>query len=156
MNLVNAFCEAMLEDPKLWRFPSCDNFRKTVTAIAANPTQYPPGNRLCNRYGQVFDRCILQTWPVERLVLEEIARDCWFVTKDVHEMMNTEKQNIMFGWYATNNVNKVVGANNAWKLPPCLENAIRDHLPNEPGYRTSSLRAQIKGNENEGSYYSLL
>jgi hypothetical protein len=88
-----------------------------------------------------------------------IGRDCsrlLVVTKDVHEMMNTEKQNIMFGWYATNNVNKVVGANNAWKLPPCLENAIRDHLPNEPGYRTSSLRAQIKGNENEGSYYSLL
>ena len=42
MNLVNAFCEAMLEDPKLWRLPTSDIFRKTVTAISANPTQYPP------------------------------------------------------------------------------------------------------------------
>jgi hypothetical protein len=53
-----------------------------------------------------------------------IGRDCsrlLVVTKDVHEMMNTEKRNIMFWWYATNNVYKVVGANNAWKLPPCLE-----------------------------------
>jgi hypothetical protein len=39
-----------------------------------------------------------------------IGRDCsrlLVVTKDVHEMMNTEKRNIVFGWYATNNVYKV-------------------------------------------------
>jgi hypothetical protein len=36
MNLVNAFCEAVLEDPQLWRLPTSDIFRKTVTAISAS------------------------------------------------------------------------------------------------------------------------
>jgi hypothetical protein len=36
MNLVNAFCEAVLEDPQLWRLPTSNIFQKTVTAISAS------------------------------------------------------------------------------------------------------------------------
>lgn len=43
MKLVNAFCDAMLEDPQLWMLPTSDSFQTTVTAIAANPNSVSSG-----------------------------------------------------------------------------------------------------------------
>jgi hypothetical protein len=64
--------------------------------------------------------------------LEVVREYCWFATKDVCEMDNSNKQNMRYWWYMTNIYN--IGGRGISKKPPdYLTAAIFCAYPKEDG-----------------------
>jgi hypothetical protein len=59
-------------------------------------------NGLCANYGVQFETCICQSVPVKSLILQKIARKCYFVSMETDNMQSNHKRNIIYWWYATN------------------------------------------------------
>jgi hypothetical protein len=78
----------------------------------------------CSKYGLRFDRCVTECFPVDHLILTEIARSNPFVDMEVSQMENNNRRFILYHWYATNIYN-MTGKGNRAKLPDCLIAAIR-------------------------------
>lgn len=88
--------------------------------------------RLCCSNGFEFDVCVTEAFPISDIDLEEIAQDCWFVTKKVKKMLPNEKRNVLYWWFMVN-VYHVRGRNKRKHPPLCLIKAIRTAFPNEDG-----------------------
>ena len=99
--------------------------------------------RLCSKHGIDFDVCVTKAFPVADIDLEEIARDCWFVTKEVSKMANNEKRNVLYWWFMVN-VYHVGGANKRKCPPLCLIKAIREAYPNPKGVPYVDFRKQSR------------
>jgi hypothetical protein len=89
-------------------------------------------NALWAKYGIQFETCICQAFPVKSLMLQEIARECYFVSMSTNKMQNNHKRNLVYWWYATN-IYFICGAHNRAELPECLVWDVRRHFPNKPG-----------------------
>jgi len=88
--------------------------------------------RLCHQYGYCFDVCVAKACSLDEFNLEELAEDCWFVTKKVNEMSPSEKRNVLYWWFMVN-VDHVCGKDKHHCPPKCLIKAIRERYPNPPG-----------------------
>jgi hypothetical protein len=98
-----------------WRNATCTNKR-----------------RLCHKFGYGFDVCVATSYRIEDFDLEEIAQDCWFVTKEVDAMTASEKRNVLYWWFMVNVYH--IGGKGKRKCPPlCLIKAIRTAFPNPSG-----------------------
>jgi hypothetical protein len=88
--------------------------------------------RLCHEYGYGFDVCVTKAYPLDEFDLEELAQDCWFVTKEVDKMSSSEKRNLLYWWFMVN-VYHICGKDKRRCPPKCLVEAIRERYPNPPG-----------------------
>jgi hypothetical protein len=86
----------------------------------------------CSIHGIQFGVCICKSYPVDNLVLSEIAKTCHFVTMPIAEMPNNFKRNMIYWWYATN-IYLVCGKHNRVALPDCLVWEVRRCYPNPTG-----------------------
>jgi hypothetical protein len=101
-------------------------------------------NGKCAKYGVQFETCICQAVPVKSLILQEIARECYFVSMATDNMQSNHKRNLIYWWYATN-IYFICGRHNRAELPECLVWDVRRHFPNKPGmpykgYRVGTQR----------------
>jgi hypothetical protein len=87
--------------------------------------------RLCKKHGYGFDDCVVNVYPIDNAFLEEIAPECWFVTKEVPNMNPSEKRNIFYWWFMVN-VYHIGGKGKRRRPPKCLIKAIREAYPNPP------------------------
>ena len=88
--------------------------------------------RLCHKYGYGFDLCVTEAYTISEFDLEEIAGECWFVTKGVNDMAPKEKRNILYWWFMVN-VYHIGGQGKRKRPPKCLIKAIREEYPNPEG-----------------------
>jgi hypothetical protein len=91
-----------------------------------------PQNRLCSMHGVEYTTCLAESRPIEELNLDAIAEQCQYVDREVAEMPNNLKRNILYWWFATN-FYQIVGLGERQQLPSCLVCAIRMAYPNEKG-----------------------
>ena len=63
-------------------------------------------------------------WDISDIDLEVVAQYCWFATKEVSKMDNSNKRNMLYWWYMTN-MYFVCGAGHRKDPPACLKAAIR-------------------------------
>ena len=84
--------------------------------------------QLCSQYGIVFPTCITRIVPPNEQRLETIVLENPFVTKDVQEMNAADRRFCYYYWYMTN-VHSIRGKGNTRRVPPCLNNAIRNLNP---------------------------
>lgn len=87
---------------------------------------------LCKKHGYQFDVCVTEAYPINEFCLEEIAQECWFVTKEVSSMEPSDKRNVLYWWFMVN-VYRIGGAGKRKHPPACLIKAIRDFYPNPEG-----------------------
>jgi len=97
--------------------------------------------RLCHKHGYGFDVCVTEAYPIDEFILEEIARECWFVNKEVEKMAPNEKRNILYWWFMVN-VYHISGKDKRKRPPRCLIKAIREQYPNPPGVPYVDFRAK--------------
>ena len=90
-------------------------------------------HRYCSVYGLSTLQCICVSDPVDDIDLEVIRQYCWFATKDVCNMTNSNKRNMLYWWYMTNIYN-VCGAGRRKDPPACLKAAIRNLYREEDGW----------------------
>ena len=77
--------------------------------------------------------CVCVTDPVSDIDLEVVAQYCWFATKEVSKMDNSNKRNMLYWWYMTN-MYFVCGAGHRKDPPACLKAAIRSAYPSDDGW----------------------
>ena len=53
--------------------------------------------------------CICTANPPNCINLDMVRAFCWFATKDVCEMDNSNKQNMLYWWYMTKNIYNIGG-----------------------------------------------
>lgn len=70
--------------------------------------------------------------PPNEQRLETIVLENPFVTKDVQEMNAADRRFCYYYWYMTN-VYSIRGKGNTRKVPPCLNDAIRNLHPSPDG-----------------------
>ena len=91
-----------------------------------------PQQRYCAKYGLSPIMCVCQTDPPENINLEVVHEYCWFATKDVADMDNGNKRNMLYWWYMTNIYN--IGGRGVTKKPPeCLSSPTRHAYPEKDG-----------------------
>ena len=91
--------------------------------------------RYCAKYGLSPVICVCKTDPPDKINLEVVREYCWFATKEVRDMDNRNKRNMLYWWFMTNIYN--VGGRGVTKKPPeCLIAAIRKAYPEEDGKYT--------------------
>jgi hypothetical protein len=61
-----------------------------------------PHQRYCARYGLSPVLCICKSDLPDKINLEVLQEFCWFATKEVTDMDNSNKQNMLYWWYMTN------------------------------------------------------
>ncbi len=106
---------------------SNDGEYKTLVDYNCTPQQ-----RYCAKYGLSPIMCVCQTDPPKNINLEVVREYCWFATKDVTDMDNGNKWNMLYWWYMTNIYN--IGGRGVTKKPPeCLTSAIRRAYPEKDG-----------------------
>ena len=89
--------------------------------------------RLCNRYGLSFSTYILNHFSVDKLVIEDVMRECHYVDgRDSDDLSDREKRFCLYYWYSEN-VYMVCGKHNRCQLPDCLIGKIRNTYPNTDG-----------------------
>lgn len=54
------------------------------------------------KYGLSPVLCICKTDPPDKINLEVVREFCWFTTKEVTDMDNSNKRNALYWWYMTN------------------------------------------------------
>ena len=91
-----------------------------------------PQNRLCSAHGVEHAACLAESRPMEELNLEAVAEQCQCVDREVAEMPNNLKRNILHWWFATN-FYQAVGLGERQQPPSCLARAIRMTHPNKKG-----------------------
>jgi hypothetical protein len=74
--------------------------------------------------------CICKTDPPDKINLKVVHAFCWFATKEVTDMDNSNKQNMLYWWYMTNIYN-IDGWGVTREPPACLTAAIRHAYPEE-------------------------
>jgi hypothetical protein len=87
---------------------------------------------LCSRCGVEFKICVAEQHFEEMKTpefLNAVSEHCHFVDREVKDMTNSLKRNLLHWWFATN-VYFVKGAANRKQLLNCLECAIRMACPN--------------------------
>lgn len=99
--------------------------------------------RLCKKHGYQFDDCAAKAYPINDVFLEEIAPECWFVTKEVHNMKPSEKRNVFYWWFMVN-VYHIGGKGKRRRPPKCLIKAIRERYPNPPNVPYSEFQPSNK------------
>ena len=91
-----------------------------------------PHQQYCERYGLSPVLCICKSDLPDKINLEVLQEFCWFATKEVTDMDNSNKQNMLYWWYMTNIYN--IGGKGVTKEPPaCLTAAIRHAYPEQNG-----------------------
>jgi hypothetical protein len=117
-----------------------DHFECLPTEVSCTKT-----NRLCRMNGLFFDEeiCVCDAFPVEGLILKEIAEQCWFVDRSVSDMTNRQKRCLTYWWYATN-VYSRFGKKNRMVLPNCLVARIRAYHPSPKGSYVGHKRKGTK------------
>jgi hypothetical protein len=99
-----------------------------------------PQQRYCAKYGLSPVMCVCETDPPKNNNLEVVLEYCWFATKDISEMDNGNKRNMLYWWYMANIYN-IGGWGVTQKTPECLTSAICHAYPEEggkyKGYRKS-------------------
>ncbi len=94
-----------------------------------------PHQRYCARYGLSLVLCICKSDPPDKFNLEVLQEFCWFATKEVTDMDNSNKQNMLYWWYMTNIYN--IGGKGVTKEPPaCLTAAFWHAYPEQNGQYT--------------------
>ena len=89
-----------------------------------------PTNRYCAKYGVCTILCLCVTDPVTQIDLEVVKQFCYFATKEVSKMTNSNKRNMLYWWYMTNTYN-ICGKGTRADPPECLKAAIRKAYPSE-------------------------
>ena len=84
--------------------------------------------RYCSLYGLSTIQCVCKTDPIANIDLEVVRMYCWFATKDVCKMDNSNKRNMLYWWYMTN-IYTVCGKGRRKDPPACLKAAIRKAYP---------------------------
>ena len=90
-------------------------------------------HRYCAAHGLSPVNCICNTDPPSDINLEVVRQHCWFATKEVSQMDNGNKRNMLYWWYMTNLYN-VCGAGERKDPPACLKAAIRIAYPSADGW----------------------
>ncbi len=121
-----------------------DVFEPDDDNLVIDPSIHPkpactPDNMLCAKYGIRFLICVCDVVPVDRLDLETLKQDCYFVTNEIERMPNNHKRNMIFWWYATN-IYSIVGKKNTTRMSLCLEYAIREKYTNPDGVSVKVYR----------------
>ena len=93
----------------------------------------------CWMHNVNFVVCLIECFPVDKVPLTMVARECVFATKDVFDMTQSEKRFLLYYYYATT-VYQFRGRGNRVELPECLKSAVRALYPND---------CEIEPNENE-------
>jgi hypothetical protein len=75
-----------------------------------------PHQQYCARYGLSLVLCICKTDPPDKINLEVLREFSWFATKEVTDMDNSNKWNMLYWWYMTNMYN--IGGKGVTKEPP--------------------------------------
>ena len=102
---------------------------------------------LCNRYGLSFGTCILHHFPVDKLVIEDVMRECHYVDgRDSDALSNREKRFCLYYWYSAN-VYMVCGKHNRCQLPDCLIGKIRNTYPNTDGSAYIGFGESVSSNK---------
>ena len=89
-------------------------------------------NRHCAQYGLSPVLCVCTTDPLNRINLDVVREYCWFAMKDVREIDNSHKRNMLYWWYMTNIYN-ISGRGVTKKPLDCLTAAIRCAYPEDNG-----------------------
>ena len=76
--------------------------------------------------------CVCKTNPPNLINLDVVREYCWFATKDISDMDNSHKRNMLYWWYMTNIYN--IGGRGVTKKPPdCFTAAICRVYPEDDG-----------------------
>jgi len=67
---------------------------------------------------------------VDQIDLEVVKQFCFFATKEVSKMNNSNKRNMLYWWYMTNTYN-ICGKGTRGDPPACLKAAIRHAYPSK-------------------------
>jgi hypothetical protein len=89
-------------------------------------------SRYCSMYGVNAVVCICDANPPSKINLDVVREYCYFATKDVSQMDNGLKRNMLYWWYMTNHYN-ICGKGNREEPPACLKAAIRKAYPESSG-----------------------
>ena len=76
------------------------NFNKKYDELVG--IECTPQQQHCAKYGLSPVLCIGKTDPPDKINLEVVQEFCWFATKEVTDMDNSNKQNVLYWWYMTN------------------------------------------------------
>ena len=83
----------------------------------------------CSVYGMNFIACIVKTFNIKGLCIEDIMSQCHYMDGKEHtNLTNKERRFVLYWWFATN-VYLICGSRNRCKLPICLINGIRKEYP---------------------------
>ena len=70
---------------------------KDTPALKSNlpPLEIECKGKYCSRYGLSFGTCIINQFPVEKLVIDDVMRECHFVDgRDSESLSNHEKSSV--------------------------------------------------------------
>jgi hypothetical protein len=127
------------------RDPTTEFHRKIVEFQGSSEFQHLPDESIlfcsseypeCSKYGIRFQQCIAESSAVDGIgdmsTLQSYAETCHFVTREVANMPNNEKRNLLY-WYFATNYYSINGSKSRSSLPSCLVCAIRMAHPNPKG-----------------------
>ena len=112
------------EDNETYYPHTCSATSASTSSLALQEIKCK-GNK-CSMHGINFCSCIMEVFPVEDIILEDIKSGCHFTSHIEYDSFMNKNKRFLLYWYHSVNFYFVTSKHNQCNLPACLIWAIWD------------------------------